>query len=102
MQMRSIKRTPAGRYSRDSVRTAVKAVHVLETTPGGEWEVRTLGEKGSTTRFEAKIAALEYAFQVKRDDAKVFVHQRQPRKVTVARMTRTAGNGLTIRETELQ
>lgn len=101
MKMRSIKRTPLGTYSRDTVRTAVRGVHVLETAPGGEWEVRTLGEKGSTTRFAAKAKALEYAFQVKRNDSKVFVHQRQPRKVTVARM-RKAGSGLAIRETELQ
>lgn len=101
MKMRSIKRTPLGTYSRDTVRTAVRGVHVLETTPGGDWEVRTLGEKGRTMRFAAKALALEYAFQVKRGDAKVFVHQRQPRKVTVAQM-RKAGDGLAIRETELQ
>lgn len=76
----------------------LQAVHVLETAPGG-WEVRTLGEKGSTKRFEAKTPALEYAFAAK-PRATVLVHQRLPKKkVTVARARKT-GNRLTIREVD--
>ena len=75
----------------------IQAVHVLETSPEG-WEVRTLGEKGSTKRFEAKASALEYAIAAK-PHATVLVHQRQPKKVTVAR-ARRSGDRLTIREVE--
>ena len=79
------------------MRTVIQAVHVLETAPGG-WEVRTLGERGSTKRFEAKASALEYALAAK-PRATVLVHQRQPKKVTVARPHKT-GNRLTIREVD--
>jgi len=99
VKVRSIKRTPTGRYSRETVRMLVRAVHVLETEPGGGWEVRTLGVKGSSKRFEAKAPAIEYAFRLK-GHGKVIVHQREPKKVTVASAKR-AGNRLTIRETEL-
>lgn len=75
----------------------IQAVHVLETTLGG-WEVRTLGEKGGTKRFEAKAPALEYALAAK-PRATVLVHQRQPKKVTVARARKT-GNHVTIREVD--
>lgn len=95
--MRSIKRSPAGSFSRSKVRTVIQAVHVLETTPSG-WEVRTLGEKGRTKRFEAKAPALEYALAAK-PHATVLVHQRQPKKVTVARARKT-GDRLTIREVD--
>jgi hypothetical protein len=93
---RSIKTTPTGKYSRKVVRMLVKAVHVLETEPDGEWEVRTLGVKGDSKRFEAKGPAIEYALQLK-GHGKVIVHQREPKKVTVA-SARGAGNRLTIRE----
>ena len=96
---RSIKRSPPGRYSRETVRTLVKAIHVLETDPEG-WEVRTLGTKGISKRFESKDPAIEYAFQLK-GHGKVIVHQREPKKVTVA-SARRAGNRLTIRETEFR
>ena len=97
MKMRSIKRSPSGSCSRSKVRTVIQAVHVLETAPGG-WEVRTLGEKGSMKRFEAKASALEYALAAK-PRATVLVHQRQPKKVTVARAHKT-GNRLIIREVD--
>lgn len=97
MEMRSIKRSPSGSCSRSKVRTVIQAVHVLETDPDG-WEVRTLGEKGSRKRFEAKAAALEYALAAK-PRATVLVHQRQPKKVTVAR-ARKIGNRLTVREVD--
>ncbi|MBW8875975.1 MAG: hypothetical protein JF614_13495 [Acidobacteria bacterium] len=96
-KVRSIKRTPTGKYSRETVRTIVKAIHVLEIEPDG-WEVRTLGIKGISKRFGAKGPAIEYAFQLK-GHGKVIVHQREPKKVTVASARRT-GSGLTIRETE--
>jgi len=99
VKARSIKRTPTGRYPRETVRMLVKAVHVLETEPDGEWEVRTLGVKGSSKRFAAKASAIEYAFQLK-GRGKVIVHQREPKMVTVV-SARRAGNRLTIRETEL-
>jgi hypothetical protein len=99
VKIRSIKRTPTGKYSRETMRTLVKAVHVLETEPDG-WEVRTLGVNGDSKRFEAKGPAIEYAFQLK-DHGKVIVHQREPKKVTVA-SARRAGNRLTIKETEFR
>jgi|GEM_PF-3331650 len=99
-KVRSIKRTSTtGKYSRETVRTLVKAIHVLETEPEG-WEVRTLGTKGISKRFEAKDPAIEYAFQVK-GNGKVIIHQRAPKKVTVASVRRT-GNRLTIKETEFR
>jgi len=98
-KVRSIKRSPTGKYSRETVRTLVQAIHVLETDPEG-WEVRTLGTKGISKRFEAKDPAIEYAFQLK-GHGKVIVHQREPKKVTVA-SARRAGNRLTIRETEFR
>lgn len=99
VKVRSIKRTPTGKYSRETMRTLVKAIHVLETEPDG-WEVRTLGVKGDSKRFEAKGPAIEYAFQLK-GHGKVIVHQREPKKVTVA-SARRAGNRLTIKETEFR
>jgi hypothetical protein len=99
MKVRSIKRTPTGKYSRETVRTLVKGIHVLEAEPDG-WEVRTLGTKGISKRFESKVPAIEYAFQLK-GHGKVIVHQREPKKVTVA-SARRAGNRLTIKETELR
>ena len=98
-KVRSIKRSPTGKYSRETVRTLVQAIHVLETDPEG-WEVRTLGTKGISKRFESKEPAIEYAFQLK-GHGKVIVHQREPKKVTVA-SARRAGNRLTIRETEFR
>ncbi|HEX4965136.1 MAG TPA: hypothetical protein VF173_30285 [Thermoanaerobaculia bacterium] len=98
-KIRTIKRTPTGKFSRETVRTLVKAVHVLETEPDG-WEVRTLGVKGDSKRFAAKTPAIEYAFQLK-GHGKVIVHQREPKKVTVA-SARRAGNRLTIKETEFR
>ncbi len=96
-KFRTIKRTPTGKYSRETVRTIVRAIHVLETEPEG-WEVRTLGTRGISKRFEAKGPAIEYAFQHK-GAGKVIVHQREPKRVTVA-SARRAGNRLTIKETE--
>jgi hypothetical protein len=96
---RSIKRAPTGKYSRETIRTLVRAIHVLETESDG-WEVRTLGVKGDSKRFEAKGPAIEYALQIK-GQGKVIVHQREPRRVTVAN-ARRAGNRLTIKETEFR
>lgn len=98
-KMRAIKRTPVGRYSRDKVRDLVTAIHVLET-PVGSWEVRTLGANGKTRRFEAKGPAIEHAFKLV-PEARVFVHQREPRRVLRAHPS-TPGGGVGFKETKLR
>jgi hypothetical protein len=98
LKMRSIKRSPLGRYSRSKVRELVTAVHVLETPIG--WEVRTLGSKGQTRRFDAKAPAMEHAFKLK-DDARVVLHQREPKKVSLVRPAKVGGR-VTFRETKLR
>ncbi len=100
MQIRAIQRSKPGTYSRDTIRTLVRGVHVLETSAGDGWEVRTLGENGRTERFATKDQAIEFALQAKKH-AKIIVHQRQPKKVTVAQV-RKAGNRTTIQESELR
>jgi len=97
--MRSIKRSPLGRYSRAKVRELVTAVHVLET-PAGSWEVRTLGAKGQTRRFDAKVPAIEHALKLK-DDARIVLHQREPKKVSLVRPAKVGGR-VTFRETKLR
>ncbi len=87
-QIRSIKQTPLGKYSRDEIRTAVTGVHVLETASGGSWEVRTLGEKGYTKLFDARKPAIQYAKKLK-PGADVVVHQLEPKKVTVVHSDKT-------------
>jgi len=99
LKMRSIKRTPLGRYSRTKVREVVTAVHVLET-PAGNWEVRTLGSNGQTRRFDAKAPALEHALKLK-DDARIVLHQREPKKVSLVRPTKVGGR-VTFRETKFR
>lgn len=100
MKMRLFKRSPEGKYSRDRIRTLLQAVHVLEHGPA-LWEVRTLGEKGASKRFESKTAAVEYAVHL-RPDSEVIVHHQTPRKVTVARMEKSARNGASVRERVLR
>jgi hypothetical protein len=87
-QIRSIKQTPLGKYSRAKIRTAVTGVHVLETASGGSWEVRTLGEKGYTKLFDARKSAIQYAKKLK-PGADVVVHQLEPKKVTVVHSDKT-------------
>ncbi|HYU34702.1 MAG TPA: hypothetical protein VEW48_21345 [Thermoanaerobaculia bacterium] len=96
MKMRPIQKSTEGRFTRDKVRVLLKAVHVLELGPA-QWEVRTLGERGTSKLFQSKAAAVEYAAHL-RPDSKVVVHHRKPKKVTFARMTRSAGRGVSIRE----
>jgi hypothetical protein len=97
-KMRSIKRSPLGRYSRTKVRELVKAVHVLETPVG--WEVRTLGAKGQIRRFDAKVPAIEHAFELK-DDARIVLHQREPKKVSLVRPAKVGGR-ITFKETKFR
>ena len=90
LKKRSIQRTQVGRFSRAEVRGIVEAVHVLEM-PTGAWEVRTLGVKGKKREFEGKTLALKHAFHVK-DNVKVFVHEREPKKISLALPVKTSGS----------
>lgn len=101
MQLRAIRRGKPGKYSRNTFRTLLRAVHVLETSPGGDWEVRTLGERGHTERFAARDQAITFALKAKDDKAKVIVHQSQPKRVTVAQLKKS-GSQTTIQESELR
>lgn len=96
MKLRRIKRSPEGRYPRDKVRTLLQAVHVLELGPAA-WEVRTLGERGASKRFQSKTAAVEYAVDL-RPESKVVVHHQAPKRVTVARMEKASVREEALRE----
>lgn len=98
--VRSVKRTRVGKYARATVRSAVRAVHVLEAAPGGKWDVRTLGERGQTEVFDLKETAIERAFKIGKG-AKVVVHHRDPKKVTLVRPQKTA-EGMSFREVKLR
>lgn len=96
----SIKRARLGKHGREAVRSAVRAIHVLELAPGGKWEVRTLGERGRAELFDLKDAAIQRAFSVG-EGSEVVVHQRDPKKVVLIRPPRTAG-GRVFREVEMR
>lgn len=99
-KMRSIKRTPIGKYSRAKVRSAIAAVHVLEIVPEGKWEVRTLGEKGYSKVFDSKKPAIEHAFSVEHGGT-VILHQRNPRKVVSVRSSKS-GDRIAFKESKLR